>query len=106
MPLYTYYCEDCTQQFDKLANYNTIVIICSCGGAAVRRSVYTNNSIVAGRTIPAKGDHTNINAEMHKELRKRGWNEDRIYTELRKGIREDPKTGQKSLDTSVLPKEA
>ena len=42
--------------------------------------------------------------ETQKEMHKRGWNEDRLYTELRKGVRENRETGKKELVTANLPK--
>ena len=102
MPFYNYRCPECGS-FERRAGYNDGVVLCACGREAGREAVYHTNHIIEGRALPS--DPTEVQNEFFKEVRKRGWSEDRAVTEMRANMIEDNQ-GRKFLNTKAMTQEA
>ena len=109
MPLYDYCCPDCGM-FEANAGREAGTTACpQCSNPAKRNPVPSSVGVVIrggpNQPMPPKGDTVAINEEMHKEVKKRGWNVDRTVEEMRKNRTTDSR-GKLAINTAALPKEA
>lgn len=108
MPLYEYRCE--CGLFETIAGREDYTIACpQCGNTADRNPVPSSVGIVVrggpNQPMPPRTDAAAVNHEMHKELKKKGWNVDRTVEEMRKHRTTDAE-GRPAINTAALPKEA
>ena len=112
MPIYDYNCSGCGRLADLVRGYDDYTTACpSCGEPAERVPVYHEQGVIfkgAGFTksvIPPRPQtdeqRWDVQEEMGKELKKRGWSADRAITELRANKFED-ETGQLRIDTTKM----
>ena len=110
MPVYAYTCS--CGRFEAIRGYDDYTTACpNCGETAERVPVYREQSVIfkgAGFTKsvlpppPQTDDQKwDVQDEMGKELKKRGWSADRAIEELRANKFED-ETGALRIDTTKM----
>ena len=95
MPVYEFDCPE-HGTFERLVRFDEAVE-CDCGSSALRRSVYAPTVVIGGQL---RDDD-----EVRSQLRKRGWDTDRAFHEIRKNTATD-ENGQSYLNIAAMTKEA
>ena len=115
MPLYDMICPN-GHEFETYAGYDERNMHCTNGHCkqTAHRIVKQIGGVIynaPGFTLRAEpqpprndAERAEQQVETRKEMHKRGWNEDRLYTELRKNVQENRETGKKEIVTAALPK--
>ena len=112
MPRYDYECEN-KHITEAVAGYDDIIIECpECRKDAPRvvlqapGVVYNSDGFTTRAEVPYPKNDQEIGEqqlELQKVMHKRGWNEDRLYSETRKAVKKDPETSKYSIDTRKVP---
>lgn len=99
MPIYSYRCPNgCV--YEKLAKYDDVNMVCTCGEVATRRDFYMP-TVIAHPAAPPYGGGDWVKQEK-KKLKAKGWDYDRAIGEIGQATVVDDQ-GNSHLDTTRIP---
>ena len=97
MPIYTFRCDKCHEETDKLRPMgDESTLACACGGTARQLDYYRVRSILQGAgVIPASEPEYQLEADKKALKRDKDWDGDRAVEHIRNNLVENPDGGRR-----------